>query len=73
LLQRLAAFVISSELLCQLNKVDVWSVHSATMKKKKHPRHMTSDELMKHLFHPRVVKHIKKVAADAKKKRTKKA
>jgi hypothetical protein len=43
------------------------------MKKKKHPRHMTSDELMKHLFHPKVVKHIKKVAADAKKKRTRKA
>jgi len=34
---------------------------------------MTSDELMKHLFHSKVVKHIKKVAADAKKKRTKKA
>jgi hypothetical protein len=29
---------------------------------------MTSDELMKHLFHPKIVKHIKKVAADAKKK-----
>jgi hypothetical protein len=32
------------------------------MKKKKHPKDMTSDELMKHLFHPKVVKHIKKVA-----------
>jgi hypothetical protein len=32
------------------------------MKKKKHPKDMTSEELMKHLFHPRVVKHIKKVA-----------
>ncbi len=41
------------------------------MPKKKHPKHMTSDELMKHLFHPKVV--IKKVAADAKKKRTRKA
>ena len=29
------------------------------MKKKKHPKDMTSDELMKHLFHPKVVKHIK--------------
>ena len=30
--------------------------------KKKHPKDMTSDELMKHLFHPKVVKHIKHVA-----------
>jgi hypothetical protein len=37
------------------------------MKKKKHPRHMTSDELMKHLFHPKVVKHIKKAANPVKK------
>lgn len=43
------------------------------MPKKKHPKNMTSDELMKHLFHPKVVKHIMKVAADAKKKRAKKA
>ena len=42
------------------------------MKKKKHPKEMTSDELMKHLFHPKVVKHLKQVAADADKKRTKK-
>jgi hypothetical protein len=33
------------------------------MKKKKHPKDMTSNELMKHLFHPKVVKHIKKAAA----------
>jgi hypothetical protein len=32
------------------------------MKKKKHPKDMTSDELMKHLFHPKVVKHIKTLA-----------
>ncbi len=43
------------------------------MKKKKHPKNMTSDELMKHLFHPKVVKHIKKVATDVKKKTMKKA
>ena len=42
------------------------------MKKPKHPKDMTSDELMKHLFHPKVVKHVKKVADD-KKKSTKKA
>jgi hypothetical protein len=34
---------------------------------------MTSDELMKRLFHPKVVKHIKRVAADVNKKSTKKA
>ena len=43
------------------------------MKKKKHPKDMTSDELMKHLFHPEVVKHIKKVAAGDKNKTMKKA
>jgi hypothetical protein len=32
---------------------------------------MTSDELMKHLFHPKVVEHIKKVA-NPEKKSTKK-
>jgi hypothetical protein len=36
-------------------------------KKPKHPKDMTSDELMKHLFHPKVVKHIKKVAANPRK------
>jgi hypothetical protein len=39
--------------------------------KKKHPKDMTSDELMKHLFHPKVVTHIKK-AANPEKKITKK-
>jgi hypothetical protein len=43
------------------------------MKKKKHPKDMTSEELMKHLFHPKVVRHIKKVAAGGKKKSIKKA
>ena len=38
--------------------------------KKKHPKHMTSDELMKHLFHPKVVKHIKETA-NVEKKSTK--
>ena len=36
-------------------------------KKKKHPKDMTSDELMRHLFHPKVVKHIKHVANRPKK------
>jgi hypothetical protein len=30
------------------------------MRKKKNPREMTSRELAKHLFHPKVVKHIQK-------------
>ncbi len=29
-------------------------------KKKKHPKDMTSDEAIAHLFHPKAVKHIKK-------------
>ena len=33
------------------------------MKKKKHPKDMTSEELLKHLFHPKVVKHVKKHVA----------
>jgi len=37
------------------------------MKKKKHPKDMTSDELMQHLFHPKVVKHIKHVARHGRK------
>jgi len=46
-------------------------------KKKKHPREMTSDELVRHLFHPRIVKHVKGIlkehnAQSARKKATKK-
>ena len=26
----------------------------------KHPRHMTTEEAVKHLFHPKVVEHLKK-------------
>jgi hypothetical protein len=37
------------------------------MKKKKHPKDMTGNELLKHLFHPKVVKHIKNVARHGKK------
>ena len=42
------------------------------MKKSKHPKNMTSDELMKHLFHPKVVKHIKEAAKTSAKPRMKK-
>jgi len=31
-------------------------------KAKKHPREMTTDEAMRHLFHPNVVKHVKHAA-----------
>ena len=46
------------------------------MAKVKHPRDMTNDEAIKHLFHPKVVEHIKAVvkkanAAKPKKKATK--
>lgn len=30
------------------------------MPKKKHPKDMTSDELAKHVFHPKVLEHAKK-------------
>jgi hypothetical protein len=41
-------------------------------KKKKHPKDMTSDELLKHLFHPKVVKHAKKHVAKLNKSTMKK-
>ena len=28
-------------------------------KLKKHPMHMTDEEALKHLFHPKIVKHVK--------------
>jgi hypothetical protein len=34
------------------------------MPKKKHPKEMTSDELAKHVFHPKVLKHAKKHLAE---------
>jgi hypothetical protein len=40
-------------------------------KKPKHPKDMTSNELMRRVFHPAVVKHIKKTA-NPKKESTKK-
>ena len=39
--------------------------HRVTMAKPKHPRDMTNDEAIKHLFHPEVVKHVKGVVKDA--------
>jgi len=34
-------------------------------KKEKHPKDMTTEEAVKHLFHPKVVKHVKKHVAKA--------
>ncbi len=31
-------------------------------RKAKHPREMTTDELVKHVFHPKVAKHLKRIA-----------
>jgi hypothetical protein len=28
-------------------------------KSKKHPKDMTTDEAIKHIFHPKIVKHLK--------------
>ena len=33
-------------------------------KSKKHPMEMTSDELAEHVFHPKVLKHLRKVIAE---------
>jgi hypothetical protein len=32
-------------------------------KKEKHPKDMTTEEAVKHLFHPKIVEHVKKHAA----------
>lgn len=37
-------------------------------KKSKHPKHMTTAEAAKHLFHPNVIKHAQEQANPAKKK-----
>jgi hypothetical protein len=31
---------------------------------KKHPKDMTSDELIKHVFHPKIVTHLKKLVRE---------
>jgi hypothetical protein len=46
---------------------------SKASKPAKHPRQMTTDEAVKHLFHPKVVKHIKNLKDAAKKPPVKKA
>jgi hypothetical protein len=71
-----SAVVICSKLLNQ--RYEVYSVaHKITMpRKKKHPTEMTTEELAKDLFHPKVLsaakKHIRELS-DEKPKRTKKS
>jgi len=36
-------------------------------RKPKHPKDMTTEEAVKHLFHPKVVKHLKKQAGKGRK------
>jgi hypothetical protein len=36
---------------------------SKPLKKAKHPSEMTTDEALKHVFHPKVVKHVKGLVA----------
>ena len=43
------------------------------MPKKKHPRDMTTDEAIRHLFHPKVVKHVKGIIEKVNAKPIKKA
>jgi hypothetical protein len=31
---------------------------------KKHPKDMTTDEALHHIFHPKVVKHVKGIVAE---------
>ncbi len=38
-------------------------------KETKHPKDMTNDELLEHIFHPDVVKHIKKHVEEIKTKK----
>ena len=44
--------------------------------KTKHPRDMNTEETLNHLFHPKIVKHVKEIVAksnETKKKAPKKA
>lgn len=41
-------------------------------KKKKHPHEMTTEELVRHVFHPKVVAHLKRLANPKPSKKRKK-
>ena len=42
-------------------------------KEQKHPRDMTADEVMAHVFHPKVVPHLKKHVARLESERPKRS
>ena len=46
---------------------------SKSPKKTKHPKDMTTDEALNHIFHPKVVEHVKSIVADTFKTPTNKA
>ena len=37
---------------------------SKPLKKSKHPKDMTTEEALHHIFHPKVVKHVKGLVAE---------
>jgi len=47
-------------------------MNKASNQSPKHPRHMTTEEAVSHLFHPKVVEHIKKEKETTKKRVQKK-
>jgi hypothetical protein len=48
---------------------------ATTLKKKiskKHPKDMTTEEAIRHVFHPKIVKHLKRKAEELNRESTKK-
>ena len=54
-----AFLIVATELRDEVYKIGFIGHHRSTMAKRKHPRDMTNDEAIRHLFHPKVVKHVK--------------
>jgi hypothetical protein len=76
-LKVVAALLVITETLYKLAEVNCFC-HKVTMprkKSKKHPMEMTDDEALKHLFHPEIVKavrkHLKSQAKPEKKRKSK--
>jgi hypothetical protein len=44
---------------------------SKSSKPAKHPRDMTTDEALNHLFHPKIVAHVKEIVAKSFETKTK--
>jgi hypothetical protein len=64
-LKVIAARLIVAELVNQLAEIEFFQ-HWSTMpkKSKKHPKDMTDDEALKHIFHPKLVAGVKKHLAE---------